>query len=440
VHVVAWPVSVHLLTNKESVQQNPHPVERVVGLDVHPDSFTAALVRGPTPLAATVEKLFNKVPIDHLVRWAQKNTTASDALVLEASGNSFHVARGLREIGRRVEVLESCQLGKLKEAHANNDKISATRIAKAYLSGTAKTVWVPDARCQERRDWFHAYAKAAAGVTRASNSLGSFLSDNGVRLEQRLIDCPPARRVELIRAARVWSPSQWQVIEIKLADLEHAQSTETRWSSLMAQEVVADPQLLGLVRLCGIRDVVAFAVGAFVGDVRRFAEPKKLVKYVGLNPAFDDSGEGKWSGGIGGHGHKQLRGLLVEAAHSILRSRTHPIAEWGRRLLARKGDLRLVVAAMARKLLVAIWYQLMGRSEPLEEISAPLSLKIGKIISKVGEPGLRHLHTTRSQLRERIEQSLLGGRSYTLDRTRMYQPARTRPAIPSVGSAPAPAT
>ncbi|MEI6394542.1 MAG: transposase, partial [Verrucomicrobiota bacterium] len=31
-------------------------------------------------------------------------------------------------------------------------------------------------------------------------------------------------------------------------------------------------------------------LGAFVGDIKRFANPKKLVKYVGLNPAFDDSG------------------------------------------------------------------------------------------------------------------------------------------------------
>ena len=31
-------------------------------------------------------------------------------------------------------------MGKLKEAHANNDKISAVRIGKAYLAGTAKEV------------------------------------------------------------------------------------------------------------------------------------------------------------------------------------------------------------------------------------------------------------------------------------------------------------
>ena len=89
-------------------------VERVVGFDAHPDSFTAALVRGPTPAAAIVEKTFNKVPMSQLQSWAQKHTTERDLIVLEASGNSFHVARTLIALGRQAKVLESGHLGKLK--------------------------------------------------------------------------------------------------------------------------------------------------------------------------------------------------------------------------------------------------------------------------------------------------------------------------------------
>ena len=65
-------------------------IERVIGFDAHPDSFTAAILRGPTPAAAVVEKVFNKLPMAQLPSWAQKHTTAQDMIVLEASGNSFH--------------------------------------------------------------------------------------------------------------------------------------------------------------------------------------------------------------------------------------------------------------------------------------------------------------------------------------------------------------
>jgi transposase len=398
-----------------------NPKGRVIGLDSHPDSFTAALLRGPTPAAAITEKVFNKIPIQQLPGWAQKHTTAEDLFVLEASGNSFEVVRTLATIGRKAKVLESCHLGKLKEAHANNDKISAVRIGKAYLAGTAKEVWVPDPRAQERRDWFHAHRKAVKRTTQMRNRILSYLSDNGVRFQPGINLAEGEAGAEQIRAARKWSPRQLQVLDILLLELRHAQGQRQHWQSLIAQEVLADPLLLSMVRLCGVRDQVAFALGAFVGDIQRFANPRKLVKYVGLNPAFDDSGEEQWSGGIGGHGRKDLRSLLIESAQSILRS-SHPLAKWGKKLLARKGSIKLAVAAVARKLVVAIWYLMSGRWTPLEEIDARLALKLGKIITQVGTEGLKKLGKTRRTLREEVRELIKSGRTYEMDPNKKFTP------------------
>jgi len=184
---------------------------------------------------------------------------------------------------------------------------------------------------------------------------------------------------------------------------------------------LAEPVLLSLVRLCGVRDQVAFALGAIIGDIKRFAEPRKLVKYIGLNPAFDDSGEQEWRGGIGGHGRRDLRSLLIQSAHAVLRS-GHPLAKWGKKLLAKKGSVNLAVAAIARKLVVAIWYLMMGRWTPLEEIDDLLALKVGKIITKVGPNGLKKLDKTRKTLREETFQSLKAGRVYILDPGKQFEP------------------
>ena len=389
-------------------------VERVIGFDSHPDSFTAAILRGPTPAAAVVEKLFNKVPLAQLPNWAKKHTTAQDLIVLEASGNSFQVVRTLVAVGRPAKVLESCQMGKLKEAHANNDKISAVRIGKAYLAGTAKEVWVPDPKTQEWRDWFHAYTKATKRTTQMQARLRSYLSDNGLRLKKGTRLTQIAAVEPQIRQAREWSSRQWQVIEILLAELRHADQQRQHWRSLIAQEVLAQPELLSLVRLCGVREVVAFALGAFIGDIQRFAHPKKLVKYVGLNPAFDDSGDSQWSGGIGGHGHKLLRCLLIEGAQAILRSGKSALARWGRKLLAAKGSVNLAVAAIARKLTVAVWYLMRGQWTPLEEINARLEIKVSKMIGSVGHPKLKALNKTRKTYRAEIFQLLKTGRVYQL--------------------------
>jgi len=416
------------------MDQTAETVERVIGLDSHPDSFTAAMARGPTPAAAVIEKVFNKLPLSQLPSWAKKHTQPKDLIVLEASGNSFHIVRSLAKVERRAVVLESCHLGKLKEAHANNDKISAVRIAKAYLAGTAKEVWVPDLKTQERRDWFHAHKKAVKRSTQARNSLLSYLSDQGVRLKKGTQLTGGTQAEEQLRKEREWSPRQWQVMEGLLMQLRHAEQQRVHWRSLIAQEVLNDPELLAIVRLCGVRDLIAFALGALIGDIKRFAHPKKLVKYVGLNPAFDDSGQSQWSGGIGGHGRRDLRCLLIEAAQAILRSKTE-LAKWGKKLWARKGESNLAVAAVARKLTVAVWYLMMGRWTPVEEIDQRLQIKIGKILSHVGAQRLKASGKTRATWREEISERLKQARVYVLDPSKQFTPTPAVAPAPAAGSA-----
>ena len=396
--------------------------ERVIGLDCHPDTFTAAVVRGQTPAEALTGKVFNKVPMAQLQSWAKKHTTAQDRFVLEASGNSFHVVRSLASIERQALVLESCHLGKLKEAHASNDKISAVRIAKAYLAGTAKTVWVPDLKTQERREWFQAHQKATKRTTQMQNRIGSYLSDNGVRLKKgtRLTRPNPAMET-LLREAKPWSVRQWQIIESMLMELRHADEQRRYWRSLIAQEVLADPDLLQIVRLCGVRDLIAFALGAIIGDIKRFASPGSLVKYIGLNPAFDESGQGQWHGGIGGHGRKDLRCLLIQSAQAILRSKD-PLARWGKKLAARKSSTKLAVAALARRLAVAIWYLMRGLWSRLQDIDQRLEIKVSRIISHMGAEALKKAGKTRQALRDQTYQSLKAARIYVLDPNKKFTP------------------
>lgn len=394
------------------MSENANGIPRVIGLDAHPDSFTAAVLNGPTPAAAIVEKLFHKVPLGQLSNWAKKYTTPQDVIVMEASGNSFHLVRVLEEIERKALVLESCQVGKLKDAHANNDKISAVRIGKAYLAGTAKTVWVPDAKTQEWRDLFHAHRKAVKRTTQMRNRLLSYLSDHGVRLKPGTPLTRAKQAEGQLRGLRNWSAMEWQVIEGMVMELQHADEQRSHWRSVIAQEVLRDATLVSLVRLCGVRDIVAFALGAIIGDIERFAKPGKLVKYFGLDPAFDDSGNEEWSGGIRGHGRKDVRSLLIEGAQSILRSGKTDLARWSRRLLARKRNINLVAAATARKLTVSVWYLLKGRWTALEELDGRLKIKVGKMISAVGPKALKQMGKSRRAYREEICRLLKTGRKY----------------------------
>src|SRR5580698_10755911 len=87
-----------------TMNKNANLPGRVIGLDSHPDTFTAAILIGQTPAQALVQNIYNKVPVAQLQHWAKKHTTSRDQFVLEASGNSFQVVRWLAAIGRKVLV------------------------------------------------------------------------------------------------------------------------------------------------------------------------------------------------------------------------------------------------------------------------------------------------------------------------------------------------
>ena len=108
---------------------------RAVGLDVHPDTFAAAIMHGRDPLNARVQHSVTRQPLDALCAWARRHTTEEDLLVLEASANTFAVAERLTAIGRQVFILESHRAGQIGKSYLANDRNDAAKIARIYLMG-----------------------------------------------------------------------------------------------------------------------------------------------------------------------------------------------------------------------------------------------------------------------------------------------------------------
>ena len=147
--------------------------QRIIGLDMHPDIFSAAALLGPNAASAQVLWQHDRIETATLERWACKYLQAGDIIVLEASGNSFDVARRLHTCGHCALVLESAQASKIKHNFCNDDRQSAVKLARVYLSGLAKEVWQPDARTRERRDVLFAHRSAVKDSTIAREFLTS---------------------------------------------------------------------------------------------------------------------------------------------------------------------------------------------------------------------------------------------------------------------------
>lgn len=357
---------------------------KIIGLDCHPDTFTAAVFVGQTPHDARKIGSRENLSLEALLKWAAAELTPQDIILMEAGSNSFELCKRLGNMGLKACVLESCHVGKHSKTYADNDKMAAARIALVYLAGNAPCVWVPDEQSRERRELLHAYRKAVDDHTAATNSIKSYLNGRGLRLGKHSLDEKTTSQWILEQAD--WSVLQKNILAEHLANITESKERRKRLYRLIAAEMAADPKMMRCMKVLGVGIVSAFALLAVIGDIGRFHSPEKLVAYIGLNPGQRQSGKGKDIRlGVGRRGRGDIRHLLIQGAHAIMRSgRNTPLGQWGWKLFARKGNRNVAVAAIARKLLVQVWHLLHGNPPLALESDTSFRIKLQKLAVALG--------------------------------------------------------
>lgn len=370
----------------ESFLAPPPPSKgRIVGIDCHPDTFTAAVFTGTTPHNARQLSCHDGLTLEKRMTWAGRDLTSKDLILMEAGSNSFEICRRLQALGLQAVVLESGWVGKHAKSYADNDRMAAARMVMVYLAGNAPCVWQPDEVTIQRRELLHAYTAAVTGHVAAGNALKGYLNQYTVRLGKRNGACAKDR--EWLLNCREWSALQREILLGYFSSLDHHGALRKRLSRLISREVCSEPLMLHCLKLLGIGMVNAFALLATIGDVRRFRHAKALCSYLGLSPGQRQSGHGKnVKVGVGKRGRGDMRALLIQGAHAVLRlGRRSNLGAWGMKLFLRKGTRQVAVTAVARKMATQVWHALMGHpAEALEE-GKGYKVKLEKLAVMLGK-------------------------------------------------------
>jgi transposase len=361
---------------------------RIVGLDVHPDSFAGAILEGRDPWQARVVSTSRRVALPLLEKWALRQTRESDYLVMEASGNAFAVAERLRALKRKVFILDSHSAGKVGKTYCATDRVDAIKIARIYLSALSPMVWQPDAKTRERREVFSAYQAVVKEGTRLKQQIKSMLNEHCVRLESGFRLSHPSAIGRLLQR-RSWTPAQQMLLQQLHAGLVGARARRQQLRRYMAQEVLAEKELLRLTRLCGISLITLYGLIAAIGDIKRFVSARKLSAYFGLNPSVEQSGNYEGSGALKRHGCGAIRALLVQSAKKLLQV-DNPLQKWGLTVAMRRGRNKAAVA-VARKLCVAVWHVMQGHVIGAIERLDTLHTKLHKLATDLGVPAIKAL-------------------------------------------------
>jgi transposase len=379
---------------------------RIIGIDIHPRCFAAA--------ALTVNKkqlwLHSRVEMSDLDHWFKKHIYAGDLLVLESGSNSFAFAEKAKDYDIECVILDSVKVGKISSSYLKTDKEDAVKIAKIYLSDLAGEVWQPDKKTVLRRQVLSKYTHNNKTVNKTKNQIKSFLVENNIFF-------PKGKKIYSVEG-KEWAlegtgleMTQKLLLSMLYDDLEHAIKTKKALAKIMAQDLLSDENAIGLIKLCGIRTICAFALVAAAGDIKRFPTPKKFAAYLGIVPSVKQSGDNKRYGGIGKGGRKATRTFLIQGAQAVLKSSDDyggGFKEWGVKMAARKGT-NVAVSALARKMAIAAWYQMSGHKTNIHIPNRNLELKIQKISVEIGKDVLKELgYKTPMDFRVEMKQKLGG--------------------------------
>jgi transposase len=173
----------------------------------------------------------------------------------------------------------------------------------------------------------------------------------------------------------------------------------------LAQQALASADVRRLMTIPGVGAITALALLAVIGDVTRFPSPRHLVGYLGLDPRVRQSGAKKARHGhISREGQAHARGLLVEAAHTAIRT-PGPLRAFHARLAPRRGK-QVALCATARKLTVLVWHLLTKQQDYRFSASTITQRKLRKLQRTAGDTGPR-ISVAGETKRKALEQRFL---------------------------------
>ena len=232
----------------------------------------------------------------------------------EAGPCGYGVHRLLTRLGHRCEVVAPALIPRKVGDKVKTDRRDAMMLAQTLRAGQLTAVWVPDEAHEAMRDLVRLRTQAMRDLRKSRQQLLSFLLRHGRNSPYRHWTKMHRRWLgELVFA----HPAQHLALEEMLQRIERAEALCDRLKAAILELVPQwslAPVVQAIQALRGVSLLVAAVIVAEVGSFGRFASPRQLMAYLGLNPSEHSSGATIRRGAITKTGNTLARTCLVEAA------------------------------------------------------------------------------------------------------------------------------
>jgi len=275
---------------------------------------------------------------------------------IESMTGARFVRDRLQELGWEVQIADAERVKGLAPLACKTDRVDARVLAQLAARDLVPAIWLPDPAVRaerERARWrLHLVKHRSQLKNRIHATLMTFGRPCSV---SDLFGITGRRQLETLALPQPWAGTM-------LASLGLIDELDEQIAGCVRElrELGADhPYVSRLQSAPGIAWVLGYTIASEIGDITRFASPKKLVGYTGLCPRVYQSGQHDRRGPLAKNGPRYLRWALIEAAihaarHPHYRARYQTAAK---RIAGPRGR-KIARVQIARDLTTAIWHML----------------------------------------------------------------------------------
>lgn len=362
---------------------------RAAGLDLG-KRFLLACVRTPNPDRAGTWLLetekFGTIPTEvrRLLAWLTERRV--EIVALEATSDYWRHVYYTLQPDLNLMLVNPAHLKGIKGR--KTDPSDAAFLARAAASGMVMGSFVPERRIRELRDLTRRRTELIVARGKEAQRLEKELEDTGMKLTSVISNVvgatgrailealiagqrDPAQLADLAKKrARAKIPELTEALDGTftphhafmcrhyLDEIDHATTVIEYFDRQIADLLAVDAgDLENLATIPGIARAAAEIIMAETGgDMAQFATAQHLASWIGVCPGQNESA-GVSKSGRTRSGNTALKRLLGVAALAAIRNKESYLAVYFRRIAARRGGKRALVAVM-HKLAIAIWHVL----------------------------------------------------------------------------------
>ena len=291
-----------------------------LGMDVHKDSITVAVLPEGAKAPSRLDRLPNDLP--KLKRWLERVARDGELRACyEASGAGYVLHRALAEWGYACEVIAPSLIPKRAGVQRKHDTRDAADLARLYRAGELVAVRIPSEADERVRDVVRCRGIFQREILKSRHYILKFLATRGFVFREGTNWCTPHLKwlqhlttegSPLAAHDRLVYREFHALLMYKLSRRDELDRQIERLALLPHLA----PMVARLQCFRGISIHSAMVLATEIVDWRRFERPAQLACYLGLVSREHSSGDRQRLGSITKAGNSHCRHVLVQAAWS----------------------------------------------------------------------------------------------------------------------------